>query len=144
LRDSTGQYSTLPFFTNFVNEVTGEPSTCFVKHWDGDEFYVIRPPSTEMPTHVVERPDGTEELVRMMVLVGNECVDLFDFQDEQGELRLTRAERLFYCFLTSILLASKLQAFIINISAAVLSSFTNQKMAGSSSLQSSQPDHCGR
>jgi hypothetical protein len=86
LRDRTGQYRTLPFFTNVVHEGTGETSTCFVKHWDGDEFYIILPQSSEMATHEVKLPDENVVRVRMMVAVGNDVIDLFDFRDQQSGL----------------------------------------------------------
>lgn len=96
LKDSHNEYNILPFYTNAVHEVTGETKACFVKHLGGDDFYVI--PSQSIATHAVKLLDGTEQEVRMMLRVGNKYVDLVDFHDNQGELRVTWTETLTTCF----------------------------------------------
>lgn len=77
-----------------MDEVTGEIHPCFVKHLAGDEFYVI-PENTV--THAIQLPDGNEQNVRMMLRVGNECIDLIDFHDKQGEFHVSWTERLLSC-----------------------------------------------
>lgn len=86
LFDRFGQMGILPFFTNIVNPISGETTTCLVRHHAECKFEAILPQDTCMPTHLVKTTEmGAPQEARIVGVVdGGHLVDLFDLRSFQG------------------------------------------------------------